>query len=111
MALLGALLLSTGFTITGADASSAVGPTTIATTGGTLTDLGTLGGSGKSHAYGMNAVGQVVGDADTASGASHAFLYSGGAMTDITPSAGISAATAINDGGQVVGRTATAGGP
>jgi probable HAF family extracellular repeat protein len=109
MVVLGALLF-TGFPVTGANASSAVGPTTIATSGGTLTDLGTLGGS-NSHAYGMNAAGQVVGDADTASGTSHAFLYASGVMMDITPSAQIAAATAINDVGQVVGRTAPAGAP
>ena len=42
----------------------------------TLTDLGTFGGS-QSEAFGINASGQVVGYAQTASGASHAFLYSG----------------------------------
>jgi probable HAF family extracellular repeat protein len=110
MALLGAFLLSTSFPITGAAASNAVGPTTIATTGGTLTDLGTLGGS-NSHAHGMSAAGQVVGDADTAGGATHAFIYTSGVMTDITPSAHIAAATAINDTGQVVGRTAQSGVP
>ena len=110
MLVLCALLLSTAFPIAGSAASNAVAPTTIATIGGTLTDLGTLGGT-NSHAYGMNAAGQVVGDADTAGGATHAFLYSGGVMTDLTPSAHIAAGTAINDSGQVVGRMALSGGP
>ncbi len=47
-----------------------------------ITDLGTLGGS-YSYAYGINDSGQVVGGAATASGAQHAFLYSGGSMTDL----------------------------
>jgi probable HAF family extracellular repeat protein len=75
---------------------------------GTITDLGTLGGS-NSWAYGINSAGQIVGDADTASGADHAFLYSNGTMTDlnslIDPNSGwtLETASAINDSGQIVG--------
>ena len=65
-ALLGALLL----------ASRAVGAPTYG-----VTDLGTLGGP-TSSASAINASGQVVGAASTASGSQHAFLY-GGAMIDL----------------------------
>ena len=71
----------------------------------TLIDLGTLGGT-TSDAYGINASGQVVGVSTTSNGYSHAFLYSGGSMTDLTPLEGFSLssyALGINDSGQVVG--------
>jgi probable HAF family extracellular repeat protein len=61
---------------------------------GTLTDLGSLGGSG--FVRGMNNSGQIVG----ASGG-HAFVYTNGAMVDLGP--GI--AYAVNNSGQVVGTT------
>jgi probable HAF family extracellular repeat protein len=72
---------------------------------GTMTDLGTLGGT-YSFASGINDRGQVVGYAsppgDTAL---HAFLWQKGTMTDLGTLGGdtFSAATGINDGGQVVG--------
>jgi probable HAF family extracellular repeat protein len=75
---------------------------------GTLTDLGTLGGS-NSWAYGINTAGQIVGDSNTSSGADHAYLYSNGAMTDlnslIDPHSGwtLETASSINDRGQIVG--------
>jgi probable HAF family extracellular repeat protein len=50
--------------------------------GGTMTDLRTLGGS-RSVVFGINDTGQVVGYAYTASGAQHPFLYSGGQMLDL----------------------------
>ena len=50
--------------------------------GGQLLPLGDLGG-GKSEAFGINNAGQVVGQAYTASGVPHAFLYSGSAMIDL----------------------------
>jgi probable HAF family extracellular repeat protein len=69
----------------------------------TVTDLGTLGGSG-SAATAINNAGQVVGWANTASGVSHAFLYSGGQMQDLGALSGtISVATGINNSGQIVG--------
>ena len=71
-----------------------------------VTDLGALGGP-TSVAHGVNAGGQVVGGADTASGTRHAFLHSNGKMTDLGTLAGpdgaFSEAFGINASGQVVG--------
>src|SRR5580700_5382731 len=76
----------------------------ITTKAGTITDLGTLGGS-FSYANGINASGQVVGFSTTAGDASvGAFLYSGGVMTHLGTFGGlVSGATGINASGQVVG--------
>jgi probable HAF family extracellular repeat protein len=70
----------------------------------TVTDLGTLGGA-SSQANGINDSGQVVGYAYTPSGSTHAFLYSGGIMTDLgtLPGGTQSVAYGINASGQVVG--------
>jgi probable HAF family extracellular repeat protein len=71
-------------------------------------DLGTLGGNA-SQALALNDLGEVVGFADTATGARHAFLYSGGVMVDLNgllpPGSGwvLNQATGINDSGQIVG--------
>ena len=52
--------------------------------GGTMTDIGTLGGIGDSVAYGINSAGQIVGQSCTVSGlANNAFFYSAGRMTDL----------------------------
>src|ERR1039458_9086707 len=67
-----------------------------------ITDLGTLGGT-QSWASGINASGQVVGSAQIAGDATwHAFLYSGGIMTDLGTLGGYTAAIGINASGQVV---------
>src|SRR5262245_27387845 len=73
----------------------------------TVTDLGTLPGDRSSAAYGINNLGQVVGNSDD-----HAFLYDGGKMIDLgaLPGSVRSSATAINDAGQVVGRSGSLGG-
>jgi probable HAF family extracellular repeat protein len=72
--------------------------------GGALTYLGTLGGSGNSFAEGINDWGQVVGEADTGS-ATAAFLWQSGAMERIPlAESRYSAAYGINNLGQVVGR-------
>ena len=68
-----------------------------------LTDLGTLGGR-TSRANAINALGQVVGEAATVNGATHAFLYADGTMKDLgTLHGGNSCAKDINALGQVVG--------
>ena len=66
---------------------------------GTMTDLGTLGGSDQSVAYEINDNGEVVG----ASGG-HSFVYAEGAMTDLGVLGGMSSdAKGINNLGQIVG--------
>jgi probable HAF family extracellular repeat protein len=74
-----------------------------------MSDLGTLGGS--SVASGINNSGQVVGYSYTSgSGVYHAFLYSGGVMSDLgTLGGGVSLASGINNSGQVVGDSQTTG--
>jgi probable HAF family extracellular repeat protein len=76
-----------------------------------LTDLGTLGGT-TSGAAGVNDNGQVAGAAATPGGTSHAFLYSGGVMTDLGTLGGTfsSGADAINSAGEVVGQASTSAG-
>src|SRR5580704_4338915 len=73
------------------------------------TDLGSLGGE-KAIAYGINNSGQVVGESDVPGTPAepHAFLYSGGVMTDLGVLGGSSflsnsVAQAINNEGQIVG--------
>jgi len=73
-----------------------------------VTDLGSLGGPElDSYAHGINITGQVVGSTNIGppSYRSHAFLYSGGVMSDLGTLAGKSDSNAwdINDVGQVVG--------
>ena len=69
-----------------------------------VTDLGTVGGPIAS-ANDINDRGDIVGWSFTAAGAEHAFLFTGGSMTDIGPSIskGWSAATGINNAGKIVG--------
>ena len=78
--------------------------------GGTMTSLGTLGGT-SGIGNGINASGQVAGYSQNAKGTYRAFLASGGTMTDIGDLGGGSAvAYAINDLGQVVGSAVTSDG-
>ncbi|MFZ6757989.1 hypothetical protein ACO0K9_12340 [Undibacterium sp. Ji50W] len=68
-------------------------------------DLGTLGGN-TSAANGINQLGQVVGQAQTANGDRRAFLYSAGKMINLgSPIAkgGSSSANAVNANGQAIG--------
>ena len=79
--------------------------------GGTMIDLGTLGGPG-SQARSINDSGQIVGLSFTASGQIHAFLYSGEKMTDLgtLPGGTYSYAYGINNNGQIVGYSRTPSG-
>lgn len=74
---------------------------------GVMRDLGTLGGR-RSFAYGLNNLGQVVGNSNDIEDFNYyAYLYSGGVMTDlnslIDPASGwtLYGATGINDSGQI----------
>jgi probable HAF family extracellular repeat protein len=78
--------------------------------GGTMTDMGTLGGKW-AVGNGVNGSGQVAGYSTIASGGYHAFVSNGGKLTDLGDLGGGSAvAYAINDAGQVVGSAVTAQG-
>jgi len=78
-----------------------------------MTGLGYLGSCSdnvpNSVAYGINDAGQIVGVSSNYCSGGGAFLYEGGAMTDLNSflptSSGweLEAATAINDSGQIVG--------
>ncbi len=75
-----------------------------------MTDLGTLGGT-NSYGYGINAAGQVTGNAyTTGNAATRAFLYSNGSMTDLGTLGGTNSyGNAINAAGQVTGSASTTG--
>jgi probable HAF family extracellular repeat protein len=75
---------------------------------GVMTDLGTLGGN-HSSAAAINELGQVAGDSQLAgSTMRHAALWDNGAIIDLTPGSGGSAANGINDSRQIVLTTANA---
>ena len=87
------------------DAQTAAGPRYA------FKDLGTLGG-GDTYAYGINNLGQIVGQSEVLGTPStpHAFVYSNGVMTDLgTLGSGAFAPTssgqAINNQGQIAGYT------
>jgi probable HAF family extracellular repeat protein len=71
---------------------------------GTITDLGTLGGT-QSAAYAINNNGQVTGWAHTASEATHVFLWSNGTMTDLGTFGLDPVGEAINNHGVIVGQS------
>jgi len=75
-----------------------------------MTSLGTLGGT-NSWARDINAAGQIVGEADTADGSTHAFLWQDGTMVDLGTLGGTgSSAAAINASGQIAGWALNAAG-
>jgi probable HAF family extracellular repeat protein len=67
-----------------------------------MTDLGTLGGN-VSMAYSINDSGVVVGEASTASGEMHAFVWQNGIMKDLGVVGETSSARGINSKGDIVG--------
>jgi probable HAF family extracellular repeat protein len=84
-----------------------------------VTSLGTLGGSGSGSVTGppatfptcINNSGQIVGYSYTSNEVYHAFLYSGGKMTDLGTLEGDSSrATGINNNRQIVGYSQFSGG-
>lgn len=76
-------------------------------TGGGITDLGTLGGE-NSVASGVNGSGVVVGLSQTADNETvHGFRYENGVMRELLPNSAFSAATGINERGQICGYTAS----
>jgi probable HAF family extracellular repeat protein len=74
---------------------------------GTMVDLGTLPGGGASGANGINDNDEIVGESDTASGASHAFLLKGRKLRDLGDLGNDpkldSLADAINNRSEIVG--------
>ncbi len=80
------------------------------TTGGVMTDLGTLGGS-SSLGFGINSSGQVTGSSDTTRDrAQHAFVTTGSVMADLGTLGGTdSVGFGINSSGQVTGWSDTTG--
>jgi probable HAF family extracellular repeat protein len=75
-----------------------------------LVDLGTLGGA-SSEAWAINDVGQIVGDADPASGTFQAAFWanSGSSALGLGNLGGGAQAVGINNSGQIVGTAYTAG--
>lgn len=69
-----------------------------------LTSVGTLGGS-DSFIRAINDNNQAVGESTTADGATHAFLFAGGRLHDLTAEYGITSATSLNNRGDVAGRS------
>ncbi len=75
-----------------------------------VTDLGSLGGNSV-FAGGINALGQTVGSAQTASGATHAFSSDGKTLVDLSTAAGKPGlASGINGQGSIAGTTYSPGG-
>src|SRR5262249_49278112 len=78
--------------------------------GGTLTDLGDVGGGVKTNteAFGLSNLGLVTGYSTAADGVQHAFLWGNGEMDDLGTFPGYGACgLSVNDAGVVVGNINT----
>ena len=77
---------------------------------GTMTDLGTLGGS-RSYPYAISENGNVVGESTNANDDTHAFLYDDNGIHDLGVLTGgtRSQAVAVNDAGQAAGYSEVTG--
>lgn len=72
--------------------------------GGMSESLGSLGGD-VMRIWALNNAGEAVGDSSTPTGEFHAFLYSAGRMHDLRARYGFANPVAINDRGEIAGRT------
>jgi len=77
-------------------------PTSAAAAVYSVVDLGSLGSPG-CQAHGINSSGRVTGEATTAAGQSHAFVYSGGSLMDLGIAGTTASGRAINASGQIAG--------
>lgn len=95
--------IATGTTALAAEAEGVVSVTNVYVAQGyDVVPLGTLGGPA-SRALGLSESGDVVGEAQTASGAWRAFRWRNGQMAEATTPGARSRATAVNAAGTVVG--------
>lgn len=80
--------------------------------GGSMSNLGLISGSGNSEARAINSGGTIVGSSGITGGQTHAFSYSGGSMTDlgVISGSGGSNAWSINNDGVIVGQSSITGG-
>ena len=89
-------------------------PNAFSYSGGTMSDLGTLGGNPQlqdSEAKSINDSGQIVGWSWNSSNTMRAFSYSGGTMRDLGTLGGSNASAAwVNNSGQIVGTSTIANG-
>lgn len=109
--LVGSLVLAGALVAPAVDAGAVVPRSVAVTAGYAVRDLGTLGGAA-SAAVALSATGQVVGWAETTSGARHAVSWdAAGSVHDLgTLGGATSSAAAVNDLGVVVGSAQRADG-
>jgi probable HAF family extracellular repeat protein len=77
--------------------------------GGTMSNLGDMGGTGYAVGFGINSSGQITGALKTGPGYLNAFLYSGGSPTNLGTLGGVqSVGNGLNNAGQVTGSSTRA---